>query len=546
MESERQPLHVHVGAGKLASGLLVPAMAESSVPFVVLQAPREGDPWNPVFEAASSTPSRVGLVHVEVEHRDERITVALLVVNAEADVTAADIAAMAAEVQTRGGVCGLFVVSPCIDDLWLPLLSCATSISTAVGPSLVPWLGRQVLLQLPPRRHQGSSAPTDSRGPAGAAKENTAAVSVEEEEGGDDSSDTSDTSPPRLFACENDADAIEELRQLLVGRADVVTCVIDKVCSGLDVGSCEGGAEEVEEQSEKQKQQSEEEKESEPLCLAAAGSAAAAAAAVSASILVSASKSPTSLTSSALSASSASASVSDFRWTARVSTEPYAGMILPLTAVAEGDALFPFAGAAVRTVQDEAAAEFLHQKKLVQVNGTHTALAFTTLCEAAIKDFEGNLAVDIHQLPLRPIEDMSAAHKEQMWDWAVCEALELLLDYDLEVVKRAYRADDDAALVCLILDDARAALNRLSESAEQDTVGRVLNAGVMVRLEGRLRTVNDKLQREIEAGGEHLRDAHRLLLAEAGVKGGIEELGEACDALFSQCARVAKFVDESI
>ena len=198
-----------------------------------------------------------------------------------------------------------------------------------------------------------------------------------------------------------------------------------------------------------------------------------------------------------------------------------------------------------------AAAEFLHQKKLVQVNGTHTALAFTTLCEAAIKDFEGNLAVDLHELPLRPVEDMSATHAEQMWKWVVCEALELLLDHGLDVAKRAYgvnaeEAEDggDAALVTLILNDARVALDRLSSSAKQDTVGRVLNAGVMLRLEGRLKTVNDKLQREIAGGGANMQDAHALLLSEAGLSGGLEELGLACDTLFWQCARVAKFVAE--
>ena len=73
-------------------------------------------------------------------------------------------------------------------------------------------------------------------------------------------------------------------------------------------------------------------------------------------------------------------------------------------------------------------------------------------------------------------------------------------------------------------------------------MGRVLNAGVMVRLEGRLRTVNDKLQAEIAGGGANMKDAHNLLLEKAGV-GDLEALGAACDALFSQCAAVGEFIE---
>lgn len=434
------PLHVHVGAGKLALGLLLPAMVESTVPFVVLQAPR--DPWDAIFGDDTLRAGDVdGRLHVELDGRD-RITLPLLVIDAERDVSAAasEVAAMAREV---GGV---FVVSPASDEVWLPLLSTATSISTSVGPALVPWLGREHLLKLP--RRASSSASTSSKTPM-----------------------------PRVFACENDADAVAALALLLRGRADVVPCVVDKVCSRLEVTSRKGSSD-----------------------LAST-------------------------------------------WTACVTSEAYPGMILPLVPTREDDGPLPFAGeGVVHTVSDAAAAEFLHQKKLTQVNGTHTALAFTTMCEAADR---GDLPTDLDDMALLPVSDMSARHAEQMWDWAVCEALELLLDHGLDVAKRAYKVADDEALVGRILGDARVALERLSRSAKEDTVGRVLNAGVMLRLEGRLKTVNDKLQREIAAGGANMGDAHRLLLAEAGVEGGLDELGAECDALFSQCAHVAELVDKT-
>ena len=35
---DKAPLHVHVGAGKLAMGLLLPALSQSQVPFIVVRA----------------------------------------------------------------------------------------------------------------------------------------------------------------------------------------------------------------------------------------------------------------------------------------------------------------------------------------------------------------------------------------------------------------------------------------------------------------------------------------------------------------------------
>ena len=51
-------------------------------------------------------------------------------------------------------------------------------------------------------------------------------------------------------------------------------------------------------------------------------------------------------------------------------------------------------------------------------------------------------------------------------DWAVCEALELLLDHELDTARKAYRAANDAALIEAILSDAKVALERLSGSAK--------------------------------------------------------------------------------
>lgn len=44
---------------------------------------------------------------------------------------------------------------------------------------------------------------------------------------------------PKLFACENDHNAVENLKELLKGRIEVIPCIVDRICSDRVV---EGGA----------------------------------------------------------------------------------------------------------------------------------------------------------------------------------------------------------------------------------------------------------------------------------------------------------------
>ena len=62
-------------------------------------------------------------------------------------------------------------------------------------------------------------------------------------------------------------------------------------------------------------------------------------------------------------------------------TEPFPGMILPLTRSDAHDPLLPFDaatnhGGVFKVARDAETAAFLHAKKLAQVNGVHTCLAF--------------------------------------------------------------------------------------------------------------------------------------------------------------------------
>jgi hypothetical protein len=384
---------------------------------------------------------------------------------------------------------GVFVISPDTERVWLPILAAATSVSTAVGPALVPWLGETLLRRLPaPPDEDGassSSASEASSSSASSRKQKTASPSV-----------------PRVYCCENDHVAVAELASLLGARARVVPCVVDKVCQALVVDA----APEVEEEEG-----------------------------------VAASKAPR-------------------RWTARVATERFPGMILPLAPTARDDPLLPFAvnggdknrrgdnlSGPLRLVSDEACAAFLHDKKLTQVNGTHTALAFVALAEAPLATYAGELAIDaprdLASVPLRSLAGMSERHARALWLWCVAEALELLLDHGVDVAKRALGdLGTDAELIDVMLADAKMALERLSASAPEDTVGRVLNAGVLVRLEGRLRVVWEKLDREVrEKGKAGMGETHRRLVQEAGA-GDVETLLGACEELYAQCDDVARFI----
>jgi hypothetical protein len=53
-EINHRGLHVHFGAGRLGCGLVLPAIAESQVPFVILQPPF--DEFKPLLEHPLSTP----------------------------------------------------------------------------------------------------------------------------------------------------------------------------------------------------------------------------------------------------------------------------------------------------------------------------------------------------------------------------------------------------------------------------------------------------------------------------------------------------------
>ena len=168
-------LHLHFGAGRLGLGLVVPAISASGVPFAVVQRPKAR--WQALFKDGSR-PDQL------------RVSVNSKVVVQNVDVVAAREGGVPEAMPPQSLVFG-----SSLDELG-ELLSRATSFSCSIGGAM-----ESVLLPLL------SSLP----------------------ECGDE------TETPLLFACENDHAAVESLQAKLAGRVDVVSCMVDRVCTGCEV-----------------------------------------------------------------------------------------------------------------------------------------------------------------------------------------------------------------------------------------------------------------------------------------------------------------------
>ena len=243
-------------------------------------------------------------------------------------------------------------------------------------------------------------------------------------------------------------------------------------------------------------------------------------------------------------------------------------MVLPLTGVVKNDELLPFdveknVGGVFKTTGSIKTAQFLHRKKLSQVNGCHTSLAFMSLLDAPIKNFDGQFAVNsLADVKLRSLDSVSQQLADGCWTWAVAETLAVALKHDDETIADAIVGECKDEFECdnaryeysarACLRDARDSLHRLSASAPEDTVGRVLNAGVLLRLEGRMQVTRDALRAlvakvdEADDGNDASIDVVAGKVASTIVResgyGSLKEFSQAVDAVYAASASVANFV----
>lgn len=161
----------------------------------------------------------------------------------------------------------------------------------------------------------------------------------------------------------------------------------------------------------------------------------------------------------------------------------------------------PFSGAGVRWPKSTAEAHFLHRKKILTVNGTHTTLAFHALAVHEPPPHMG-LPVGDHEL-LRAVADEGADAADDeaaqdaalqveetyrmAWSWVVARQLLLLYESDAEVARAALGCTTDAEVAEALLAGARIAINRLGKGG--DTTKRVLGGGVVNRFQTRLKPI---------------------------------------------------------
>eukprot|EP00904_Undaria_pinnatifida_P005866 jgi/Undpi1/2409/HiC_scaffold_13.g05790.m1 len=166
--------HVHVGAGRLGLGLMIPAIYSSGKPYAIVQRPSRS--WAVVTDKEGGA---IG-VKVNVEVLIERM-----------DVLKNGIGGVGA--LPGGGLTDSCRVFECTDEEKAldALVKHATTLSVSLGPSMP-----DVLVPL-----------LASMGTKPEAKR------------------------PALYACENDHDATDKVEESLRDRVDIVSCMVDRICA---------------------------------------------------------------------------------------------------------------------------------------------------------------------------------------------------------------------------------------------------------------------------------------------------------------------------
>lgn len=170
----------------------------------------------------------------------------------------------------------------------------------------------------------------------------------------------------------------------------------------------------------------------------------------------------------------------------QVKTEPWEGEIVVMHPRAKN---CPFAGSIVRRPKVESQVAYFAQRKFLLVNGGHTTLAFLTMLRAKQDGINFTPPGD---LDLLSWENMTEHEKATLWCFSICRCLQLIWQFDSEVLLDAHDgAHSDEDLLDELLEYAQSALRRFC--AVKDTTKRVLAAGVELRFNGRLKSIEDFL-----------------------------------------------------
>mmetsp|Transcript_32858 Transcript_32858/g.55784 ORF Transcript_32858/g.55784 Transcript_32858/m.55784 type:complete len:507 (-) Transcript_32858:216-1736(-) len=275
--------------------------------------------------------------------------------------------------------------------------------------------------------------------------------------------------PPKLYACENDHAAVENLARELDGRVTVLPCMVDRICSQRIINR-DGN---IEIKAEPWKGQivvlppllGKEEVETPVTRIDRAST-----------IETTTESEESDSRRNPLLASDTETFTSDFE-----SEESNAAM----------DVL-PFGGPTIVTTSTADQAEYYARRKILLVNGTHTTLAFLTLLRFSK---EHRMSFESMDLPgsfkLLDYAQANAETQRIVWAWLVARCYIISKEFHIDTLKSAHNTTSEDDAYDALIDYAWTTLQRFSHVP--DTTGRVLSGGVLKRYDGRLKNVLDVL-----------------------------------------------------
>uniref|UniRef100_I2CQS8 Mannitol 1-phosphate dehydrogenase n=1 Tax=Nannochloropsis gaditana (strain CCMP526) TaxID=1093141 RepID=I2CQS8_NANGC len=153
----------------------------------------------------------------------------------------------------------------------------------------------------------------------------------------------------------------------------------------------------------------------------------------------------------------------------------------------------PFSGNHVRLPSMGAEASMWTRRKFLMVNGTHTTLAFLTLClrQPRQRPDEHETVPQDHELISWDKEKYGDKIYHDIWCWAVARLFALIWEHELDLMKHAFGVVTDGELIDALLESTVQTLQRFSSI--KDTSKRVLSGGVATRWKGRLNDVREFL-----------------------------------------------------
>jgi len=132
----------------------------------------------------------------------------------------------------------------------------------------------------------------------------------------------------------------------------------------------------------------------------------------------------------------------------KVTAEPYRGDLVVLHPPIS-DQPPPFAGEEVCLPSLESEANYLCRRKFLLVNGTHTTLAFMTLCMR-----QPGSSNEPGDWPLIDwdVKTCGEQYHKEIWAWAVARLLILLWEHEQDVLMHAHNVDTDEELCDVLLN----------------------------------------------------------------------------------------------